>query len=437
MKTQLRIIFFLMMFCHAELFAQVPAPADKQTMPTVLKNGTIHIGNGTVLQNANLVFDQGKIIEVTEDAGQNYDPDQYIIYDVTGQHIYPGLILPVSSLGLVEIGSVQATVDARETGHFNPNVSSIVAYNTDSEVIPVLRSNGVLMAQVVPSGGILPGSSSVVQLDAWNWEDAIVMRDHILHLNWPAQFGRSGRGRYGTTSNNSNYEDQVQQIKDFFESARSYYQLEDPRPRNLKLDALRGLFDGTHKLFVSVSSPETIIESIGYLKNLGIQDVVLVGADEDAWMVREFLKAHGVALILDTFHRMPKRKDLDVRLPFKLPAMFKKEGFLVAFSYSGETGAMNYPFVAGAAVPYGLTTEEALQMVTLDVARILGIDDHHGSLEVGKEAYVVVSEDDLLDITTNDVIHAFIQGREIDLDNRHKYLYRKFSRSGNLNTIPK
>jgi hypothetical protein len=430
MNARIHSIIFLISFSFSLAMAQVPAPAPKQAGPIVLRNGTIHVGNGRILENANLVFDQGMIVGVETDAGQEYDPATYTVYDIPGQHVYPGLILPVSSLGLEEIGSVRATVDSRETGTLNPNVSSIVAYNTDSEVIPVLRSNGILLAQVMPSGGLLSGSSSVVQLDAWNWEDAIVVRDHVMHLNWPREYGRSGRGRFSNTSNNSGYDDQVQRIKDFFEAARSYCQIDTPENQNLKLEAVRGLFDGHQKLFLSASSPETIVESVGILKDLGIRDLVLVDADEDAWLVRDFLKSHDVPLILSTFHRMPKRKDLDVRLPFKLPAMFKKEGFLVAFSYPGATGAMNYPFVAGAAVPYGLNREEALQMVTLDVARILGIDDRLGSLEVGKEAYVVVSEDDLLDITTHNVTRAFIQGREIDLDSRHKYLYRKYRPEG-------
>lgn len=431
MKKHLYLFSVLILYPLLFLTAQVPAPAPKQAKPAVLMNGTIHVGNGVILENANLVFDQGIIQNVEENTGQTYDRDVYTVYDVTGQHVYPGLILPVSSLGLVEIGGVRATVDSRETGTFNPNVSSVVAYNTDSEVIPVLRSNGILMAQVVPSGGLLPGASSVVQLDAWNWEDAIVVRDRVLHLNWPSKYGRSGRGRFSTTGSNSGYDNQVRQIKKFFEDARAYAETDEHNPTNLKLAAVSGLFDRTKKLFISVSEPETIVESISYLKDIGVGDIVLVGADEDAWLVKEFLKERDIALILDTFHRMPKRNDLDVRIPFKLPAMFRKEGLLVAFSYSGDSGAMNYPFVAGSAVPYGLDREDALQMVTLDVARILGIEDTAGSLETGKEAYIVVSTDDLLDITTNNVIRAFIQGREINLDNRHKFLYRKYKPAGN------
>ncbi len=425
MKTRNNILSLFLLLGLFRLSAQVPAPAPVQAGPVVLKNGTVHVGNGRVIENAVVVFDKGKIVDVSANTGRNFD-DSYTVYDVTGKHVYPGLILPTSQLGLTEIGSVRATVDARETGTFNPNVSSIVAYNTDSEMIPVLRSNGVLMAQIVPAGGLIPGTSSVVQLDAWNWEDAIVERDNAMNLQWPGKYGRSGRGMFSMTRTSSNYESQVKKIKTFFEDAASYNKLKDPKPQNLKLKAMSGLFDGSMKLFLSASDPAAIIESISFLNETGIKDVVLVGADEDTWLIRDFLKEHHVALLMGGFHRMPKRKDMDVRIQFKLPAMFYKEGFLVAFTFGSAMGAMNYPFVAGGATAYGLTKEEALQMVTLNAAKIIGVGDRAGSLENGKYANIVVSEGDLLDITTNNVVRAFINGREIDLDNRHKYLYRKF-----------
>ena len=427
MKTYYLLISLLLVLGFTSVSAQVPAPAPAQKNPVVLKNGTVHIGNGEVFENAVLVFENGKITAISQDIKNDYE-DNYTVYDLSGKHIYPGLILPATQLGLSEIGSVRATVDSRETGTFNPNVSSIVAYNTDSELIPVARSSGILMAQIVPAGGLLPGTASVVQLDAWNWEDALIKKDNAMILMWPSKYGRSGRGRFSMTSQSSGYDNQVKQIKTFFEDAASYYKLEDPKPSNLKLEAMKGLFDGSQKLFLAAGDPAAIIESISFLKKQGIKSIVLAGVDEDAWLVKDFLKEQDIALIMGEFFRMPKRKDDDVRIQFKLPAMFFKEGFLVAFGFGGASGAMNYPFVAGAATSFGLSKEEALQMITLNPARIVGVEDRAGSLEVGKDANIVVSDGDLLDISTSNVVQAFIHGREIDLDSRHKYLYRKFGK---------
>jgi len=157
-----------------------------------------------------------------------------------------------------------------------------------------------------------------------------------------------------------------------------------------------------------------------------VQKIILVGGDEDAWMVKDFLKENNIPVIVAHIHRMAKRKDEDVRLPFKLPSMFMKEGILTGICYPGATGSMNLPFVAGHAAGYGLTREEALRCITLNNAQILGIEDQYGTLETGKDATLIVSSGDILDIRTNNVELAYISGRRINLDNKHKQLYRKY-----------
>ena len=147
-------------------------PAGKQTETITITNATIHVGNGTVITNGSITFENGKIKAV----GQSGAATGKVI-DAKGKHVYPGLILAASQLGLVEISSVRATIDQSEMGLYNTNIRSIVAYNTDSKVIGTLRSNGILLANVVPQGGTISGSSTVVQLDAWNWEDSIYKAD--------------------------------------------------------------------------------------------------------------------------------------------------------------------------------------------------------------------------------------------------------------------
>ncbi|MBA4321964.1 MAG: amidohydrolase, partial [Odoribacter sp.] len=358
------------------------------------------------------------------------DRTGFEVIDVTGKQIYPGLIFPNTGVGLVEIGGVDVTVDNREIGDLNPNVRSIAAYNTDSHVIPVLRSNGILLAQIVPSGTLLPGTSSVVQLDAWNWEDAAYKIDNGVQLGWPRKSALSGRRGGGDiaqiiAAGTGTYDKNVESLEKIFSDAIAYAAIEKPKDVNLRLEALKGLFDGTKILFISSTEPKGIIAAISFGKRNGVKKMVLAGADESAWAVKDFLKENNIPVILADPLSLPKYDYSDIRLPFKLAAMFKKEGILVGLTYSKQAYS-NLPFAAGQTVAYGLTKEEALQTVTLNSAKILGIDDKTGSIEVGKDANIVVSTGDILDMATNNIEYAFITGRNISLDNKHKQLYRRF-----------
>ena len=115
------------------------------------------------------------------------------VFDVKGKHVYPGLILSASNLGLVEVPTVRATSDVQEIGTINPSIRSIVAYNTDSKIINTVKTNGILLANIVPDGGLISGSSTVVQLDAWNWEDAAYKMDGGIHFRMPSLFARPNR----------------------------------------------------------------------------------------------------------------------------------------------------------------------------------------------------------------------------------------------------
>jgi len=430
MKNKIYISVFLAFTLIIQVAAQVPAVAPVQKKPVMLVGGTIHTGTGNVIENGTLTFAAGKITSVGKSSEIQADKSGYEVIDVTGKQIYPGLIFPNTSVGLVEIGSgVEVATDNRELGDLNPNVRSIVAYNTDSHVIPVLRSNGILLAQIVPTGTLLPGTSSIVQFDAWNWEDAAYKIDNGIQLGWPrkSMAGRFGGGYSAATpaAGTSTYDKNVEALEKIFTDAIAYAAVEKPKDQNLRLEALRGLFDGTKTMYISSSEPKGIIAAISFGKRYGVKKMVLTGADESAWSVRDFLKENNIPVLLANPLSLPKFDYSDTRLPYKLAAMFKNEGILVGLTYSAQAYG-NLPFAAGQTVAYGLTKEEALQTVTLNSAKILGIDDKTGSLEVGKDANIVVSTGDILDMATNNIELAFITGRNISLDNKHKQLSRRF-----------
>jgi imidazolonepropionase-like amidohydrolase len=431
MKKIIYISAMLFIASFFEVSAQSPVVATAQKKPVMLVGGTIHTATGDVIENGIVVFTGGKITSVGKSSDNKIDRTGYEVIDVTGKQVYPGLIFPNTSLGLIEFGSgVEVATDNREIGDLNPNVRAIAAYNTDSQVLPVIRSNGILLAQIVPTGTLLPGTSSIVQLDAWNWEDAAYKIDNGIQLGWPRKSsagGRRGGGDYAQlmSAGTGTYDKNVESLEKIFSDAVAYAAVEKPKDANLRLEALRGLFDGTKILFISSSEPKGIIAAISFGKRYGVKKMVLTGADESAWAVRDFLKENNIPVILSDPLSLPRYDYSDIRLPFKLAAMFKKEGILVGLTYSKQAYG-NLPFAAGQTVAYGLTKEEALQTVTINSAKILGIDDKTGSIEVGKDANIVVSTGDILDMSTNNIELAFITGRNISLDNKHKQLYRRF-----------
>jgi imidazolonepropionase-like amidohydrolase len=429
MKTRNYFIIMGLICISLQIKAQNPVVASAQKKPVILKGGTIHTGTGEVIENGLIAFSGGKITWVGKASESKIDSTGYEVIDVSGKQVYPGLIFPNTTLGLTEIGSgLDVANDTRETGDLNPDVRAITAYNTDSQVIPVIRSNGILLAQIVPQGTLLPGTTSIVQLDAWSWKDAAYRADNGMMMGWPRKkmpAGRRGGMPLPPGSGADTYTKSVELLEKIFTDAVAYAAIGKPVNFNLRLDAMKGLFDGSKTLFVSAPEAKGIIEAILFAKRYGVKKIVLTEADETAWIVRNFLKENNIPVLLDNPFTLPKYDYSDIKEPFKLAAMFEKEGIMTGLTYSNHAYG-NLPFTAGESAAYGLTREEALQTVTLNTAKILGIDDITGSLEAGKDANIVVSTGDLLDMRTNNVELAFITGRSISLDNKHKQLYRRF-----------
>ena len=422
-------LLYIILFAAQLSFAQENVyPAKKQEKPVFISNGMVHVGNGTLLNNASIEINDGKIVNV----GTGIAPSaNAIVIDAKGKHVYPGLILSNSNLGLVEVNSVRATADAVEIGEFNSNIKSLVAYNTDSKVINTLKTNGVVLANVVPQGGIISGSSSVVQLDAWNWEDAAYAKDNGIHLNMPSLFNRPNP--YAAFMGNAAPAgdpvkrglEELEKIKSFFKEAKAYLAQSNHEQTNLKFESIRGLFEKKQKLFVHCDVVKEIIAAIDFKKEFDF-DIVLVGASE-SFQVAELLKSNNIPVILNQMHALPTLADDGVDLPYALPGLLQKAGVLFAINdEDGQHRGKNLPFNAGTAVAYGLTKEQALSSITLNAAKILGIDDKAGSIEKGKDGNVVISEGDILDMKSSKISLVMIQGRIVSLDDKHKQLYERY-----------
>lgn len=405
-----------------------PAPAPKQSKSILIMNAHAHLGNGESVENAVVAFEKGIITLVADARTVRLDLTKFdTVIQASGMHLYPGFIASNSTLGLHEIDAVRAFNDVAETGTFKPSVRSAIAYNTDSEIIPTVRSNGVLLGQITPRGGVISGMSSVMQFDAWNWEDALIREDDGIHLNWPQVYHRHyDKGKIAIEKVKS-YDQQLTEIRLFFEEARAYAKSKMD-VTEVRYEALRGIFQGLKTLYVHADDVKAISEALRFKREMQIKHMVIVGG-YDSWMVAEDLKRDSVGVMLRRVHDLPMLTGDDIDMTFKLPYILYKSGVLFCLQNEGDMermGTRNLPFFAGTAVAHGLPYEEAVKSLTLNAAKMLGVDKQLGSIEVGKDATLFLSKGDALDMQSNDVVHAFINGRALTLTDKHKALYERY-----------
>lgn len=423
------IFFALHLTAPHTCIGQNPTPAPKQSLRILFLNGKLHTGTGSVIENSAVGFINGKITLVADATTIRIDRSSYdTIIDLSGRNIYPGLIAMNTTLGLNEIEAVRATHDFSETGALNPSVRSIIAYNTDSKVIPTVRSNGVMMAQVVPKAGwsspCISGQSSVVVLDAWNYEDAAYVMDNGMHLHWPSMRINRSEDPSQEDKQRVNMDRNIREIYKLFQEAKAYAAVKSHTVKNVHLEAMRGLFDKTKKLYIHSGSAKEIMSAAAFCKEFGL-DMILVGGHE-AYLVTPLLKERNIPVVITETHRLPSTSDEAIDMPFSLPSILFKEKIPFCISVPEFWQVRNLSYQAGSAVAYGLPYQEAIRAITSSPAEIMGIGEKAGSIEEGKDATFVITSGDLLDVRSSLVQMAFIQGRQIDLDNIQSQLDRKY-----------
>lgn len=400
-----------------------------QSRPVAFINATAHIGNGKVLPSAIMVM-RGQKIEMVEDSrGMKLDYRSFdTVIDLAGKHIYPGLINTNNVLGLHDAEAVRATVDFVEVGALNSHVRSLIAYNTDNIIIPTVRTNGVLYTQVTPRGNLISGSSSVMALDGWNWEDAVLLADDGIHVNFP----RHPSSRYEEERRNKEiqkqYDEEVLRLSRFFTDAAAYLKQKNVAEKNIRFEAMRAMLTGKSNLYLHADRVADIQAALNFAEEKQIEKVVLVGG-RDAWQLTALLKKRNVPVMLNRVFDLPERQDEDIDLLYRVPYLLQKDSVLFCLQLEGDMEAMqsrNLPFNAGATVAYGLDREQALAAISLNAAKILGLADRIGSLEAGKIASFVISNGDLLDMRTSLVEAVYIAGKKIDLNNHQSDLYNKY-----------
>ena len=403
---------------------QTPAPPQSEQVAII--GATAHIGNGEVIENCTIIFKDGIISAI----GANLmAPTIGTMINAQGKHVYPGFIAPSKSLGLVEVDAVRASDDQDEIGEMIPHIRSLIAYNAESQVVESMRPNGVLIGQVTPQGGTISGTSSIVQFDAWNWEDASIKTDDGIHMNWP-NFFRRGRWWMGEERGfipNKDYSKEMEDIKMFFLNSIAYGKA-GGKEKNLPFAAMQGLFDGSQRLYIHADGEKEITDAVTMAKDMGVKNVVIIGGYR-ANKIVDLLKTHNVPVLVGSTHSLPGFDDDDYDITYKLPKLLLDAGLLVGLQNENAANfqTRNLAFYAGQTVAQGLDKETALQLITGNTAKILGIDDRYGTLEEGKSATLFISEGDALDMRTNQLTHAFIDGRNISLETHQTELWKRYS----------
>ena len=412
----------------------------------LIRNATVHPVSGPKLETASVLVVDGRIAEV----GVKVTPPKGKIRIIEGKglHVWPGMIDSGSMVGLSEIASVRETNDTGEIGEFNPQVRAIAAVHPESEHIPVVRANGITTLMVVPgiggggrAGGtqsIIGGQTALIHLDGWTWEQMQIRPSVAVYMAWPAipvggrgdsdpgaMFGGGRRTPFSEARRTQ--ELQVRRIQEFFDKARHYRQAKaagdvELKP-DLKFEALLPVLEGKKPLMVVAVREREIREAVAWAAKENIR-IVLAGIRKPGRMVEEIAKQR-IPVILGTTQTTTLDEDDSYDSQFALPAELQKAGVKFAFGSFDVQFARNLPYEASQAVPFGLGYDEALRAVTLTAAEIWGIADNYGSIEKGKTADLVITNGDLLEVST-EVRQMFIQGEEVDLESKHTRLYKKY-----------
>ena len=438
----IKIIFTLFLFSLGISNDQIPG--EDQKRPIILKGGILHTVSTDIFEGYDILFSKGKIVRIEKNIMASPETD---VYDVFGKHIIPGYIAPITRIGLVEIGSVKQTRDFAERGSFNPNVKANVSYNPDSDLIPITRSNGVLVVNSVPAGGRISGQSSVMMLDGWTWEQATLKHPSGLHINWPSM--RINYGANVKKSEKQQKEEIQKSIRDLdhmVRDVRAYFQRIKQRSRiagerqksDLRLESMIPFVVEKKKIFIHADEARQIKSAVEWAKKNDLKIIIVGGSD--SWRITDLLVKNNIPVVIDQVEKIPTRRFEPIHLPYKLPFLLKQAGVQFCLNtiigYPNDGNIRNLPNEAMRAAAYGLNKSEALRSITLSTAEILGVDDMIGSLDIGKDATFFVSETPPMEMNPK-ILMAFIQGKEVDLNNHQKMLYKKYQekyrRQGQLN----
>lgn len=388
-------------------------PSAPQSGPIALMGGTIHTVSGDIIENGTILFENGVITAIGTDVDL---PEGTQIEDVTGKMIYPGLIDAYSQMGIYEIGAVNLTVDVNEQGPVNPNVKVERAFNPESRHIGIARSAGVLTSVTTPGGGLISGQSAAMQMDGWAWDTMTLKSGVGMIVSWPS-------------ANSSNYKSNIDAIREAFANARAYKKAREAggasrHDIDTRWEAMIPVFDREMPVVVDADDVRQIQDAITWASEENVRMILLGG--RDSHLITEYLKKSDIPVIITTVLTSPNRAWEPYDARYRLPSKLYEAG--VEFAIAGASSAANanrLPLEAGAAAGFGLPVDEALKSITLSPARILGLQDRIGALEVGLDATFLITDGNPIEYATQ-VEQVYIRGSKSDMRDMHRQFYEKY-----------
>ena len=387
---------------------------------TAVVGGTLHPVEGEPIENGTLLIRDGRIVEMGRRVSVPHGAE---VIDAAGRHVWPGMIALGTSIGLSGVSSVRGTVDTREIGGNQPDLRVASSIHAATDSLRVTRSSGVTRSQTVPQGGgPMSGQSAVIRLEGDTWEELLTVDRDMLHVQFP---------RVRNNEEKKDEPEEVEAMRELLEDAREYDRLKaEAREAKLqgpaydaRLEALVPYATGEGKVALHASNAQTILYAIKFAKEEKL-DAVLYDVRE-GWKVVDVIRESGYPVVVGPVLTVPRSKYDPYDAGYANAAVLHRAGVPFAIMAQDGDNTRNTPFHAGFAAGHGLPWEEALRAVTLYPARILGVDDRLGSLAVGKLADVVVTDGDLLEVTTH-VLDVLVEGERIDLGNRQTDLYEYY-----------
>ena len=424
MTRSIYLTTLLVTIVAVSLQGQIVTKSERGTF--LLKNATVHtVTQGTF--EGDVLIKDGLIAEVGDIAQA---PAGSTTIELSGKHVYPGLIDGGTRVGLAEIDAVSLTNDFNELGDFVPHMQALTAVNPSSVSIPVTRTNGVTTVITSPSGGLFPGTAALINLHGYTPERMYAGFKGVV-LNFPASGKRGRWDRRSDEDIKKAEEKALKKLNDIWSKAKLYAQIDSAsvatgkqrQDYNPQMQALLPVVRGEATLMINVNKDKDISNAIKWVQKHNLK-AIFCGVSE-GYKVAEELAEAGIPVVAGPVLSIPSRKYARYDANYKNPGLMQQAGVKVALRTNDNENTRNLPFNAGFAAAYGMGVEEALRAVTIVPAELFGVADSYGSIEKGKVANVFVTDGDPFETKTQ-VEYLFIDGYKVAIESRHTLLYDEF-----------
>lgn len=387
----------------------------------VLVGGTLHVGDGTVIENAIVRVQDGRITTVTSGADASPPSGENVI-DTRGKTITPGFIAADTALGLVEIGAEDSTVDASGgDGAIHASYDASTAINAHSSVIAVQAIEGVTTAAVTPRGGLISGQ--VAWIDLLTGDDLGIVAQRSIAMR--ASLGqRSGSSRAVTLASLAEVFDDAQ----FYASRKAAFDRRGTRDlaaHRLDLDALAPVLSGKVPLVVAANRVSDLLALLEFADRYGIK-LTVISAGQSRSVAKALADAKANVIVKPS-HNIPgsfERIGQDFTLAGDLEAAGVNVGIA---TLEGQHNLRNVKQEAGIAIAAGMTPAGALRGVTLAIAEAYGMQADYGTVAARKVANIVVWPADPFELSTMPSA-VYIRGRAVPMRSRQTELRDRYLR---------